>query len=292
MATYRNLEGATFTEPPPGSWYNLESHRKITRVPARRTDFVLHESPRVAGPSVLITRFLELNAQPAPQPEPTPRPEYAGVGPTSPTFYGIPIPKFLRRRTVPHCPVYYPQSMDIADVPVTELESLCEFTLTGLRVKAKVLHIVDGDTLDLAFFIPMSFLGAAQTQSRGTKARTVRTVLPFAQDQGFFARMRVRLAEIDTAEKDTNKGVIAKKLLEQRLSTVNSVVYAHFLKFEKYGRLLADVYEDEHYTMNIRTPLLAFAHPVLGPVAVPYSGGKKQLWPKTPPQFVLDPQYR
>lgn len=298
MAVYRNLEGTTFIEPPVGSWYNLETHRKITKPPARRRDFLLHDSPRVAGPPHLVARFLELNAD---RREP-PVPEYAGVGPKSPTFYGIPIPKFLRPQTPEVAPLckpgqagtalYYPETTDVAAVPSSELETLCEFTLTGLRVKAKVLNVVDGDTLDLAFFVPMTFLGAAQVQGRGVKTRTVRSVLPFAQDRGFFARMRVRLSEIDTAEKGTNKGVIAKKLLERRLAKIDSIVYAHLLKFEKYGRLLAEVYEDENYSVNIRTSLLAFIHPVLGAVAVPYGGGKKQPWPKTPPQFVLEPEYR
>lgn len=303
---YRNLESQMFTEPPVGSWYNLESHRKITKVPAKRTDFILHESPRVAGTAASIARFLELNAAPALEAPVTVEaviPEYA-PRPTSPTFYGIPIPKFLRRPKsptveVPVCPVgtagtvlYYPTSTDIADVPVPELEGLCEFTLTGLNVKAKVLHVVDGDTLDLAFFVPMTFLTATQTQGRGAKARTVRSVLPFAGDRGFFARMRVRLAEIDTAEKDTHKGMIAKKLLERRLDKLNNIVYARFLKFEKYGRLLADIYEDAGFTVNLRAGLLAYSHPILGAVAVPYDGGKKLPWPQTPPKYQLEPEFQ
>jgi len=299
MSTYRNLQGQTFEEPEPGSWYNLATKRKITK---SRDGYILYANPRVAGTSDMIDQFLSLNNLQTKRPA-GPRSEYTPRTIETPNFYGIPIPKFfqrpaspppLKKLEAPSCPLqkagttlYRPETTEIEKVPLEELEALCEFNLTGLHVKARVLHIVDGDTLDLAFYIPLAYLATPRYQGK----KLVRSILVPKEEAGFFTRMRVRLSEIDTAEKNTTKGQLAKRLLERRIAALNGFVYAHFIKFEKYGRLLADVFADKEETVNLKSELLGFRHPVLGPVAVPYFGAKKEVWPTTPPKFILEKDY-
>lgn len=250
--SYINLEGRTFDEPPPGFWYNLATRRRVTKLPAE--GYILHDQPRVTGTQVMIKAFLDNNQVQSPD---------------------------------DHELEYHPGTTDVTKIPDHYLNQLVDFTLTGLKVKAKVLHVVDGDTLDLAFFVPAQDLGAVyqSTKGRSKVATPTRRALTFAADVGFFTRMRVRLYGIDTAEKTTHKGKIAKQLLEGWVLDCKMLVYATFLDFDKYGRLLADIFQDAKRTKNVRDHLLDFRHPCLGCVAMPYDGGKKTPWPKTPPRY-------
>lgn len=314
--SYYNLEGKVFVEPEFGTWYNLGSGRKITKKPVGAPDYILNEYPRIAGTAEMINRFWEIQERVHQSyqgftilPVKPVTPVLPPVSVSSPTtMVGRPSTTMTVQVSSPMAPttmtgrpstcpmntagttLYYPTSTDVEDIPRDHLDQMCEFTLAGLQLKAKVLHVVDGDTLDLAFFVPMPYLNAPrqETPTRSRTFRTVRSAIGFAEDRGFFTRMRVRLAEIDTAEKKTNKGRIAKRLLENRLIRLNGIVYANFLKFEKYGRLLADIFEDEARTRNITQPLLEYRHPMLGAVAVPYHGGTKPPWPVTPPRYQPD----
>lgn len=308
--TYYNLEGKLFAEPEVGFWYNLNTGRKISKKPPTKSDYILNDNPRIAGTSDMIQQFWQIQNRvtrgyqglpvyptiPLSPTMPLPPPVTMPL-PTMP----LPLPVTMPPPLPPICPLntagttlYYPTSTDVADIPNTQLDQMCEFTLAGLQLKAKVLYVIDGDTIDLAFFIPMTYLNMPrqEIQARPRIVRTVRPAIGFAEDRGFFARMRVRIAEIDAAEKKTNKGQIAKRLLENRINQLNGIVYANFLKFEKYGRLLADLFEDEARTINIKSPLLEFRHPILGNVAVPYYGGTKIPWPATPPRYQLEPEYQ
>ena len=108
------------------------------------------------------------------------------------------------------------------------------FTFEGIRRDVKVLRILDGDTVDIAFA---------------------------HEDTGKVYRHRVRLYGIDTPEKRPSKSdplrhlemeasYRAKEALERRLQEHNYIVFAHFSHTDKYGRLLCTFYDKTGENLN------------------------------------------
>ena len=235
MKSYLNLQNKIFVEPEIGSWYNLSTNHIIKKLPNKFDDFILLDSPRIAGNKKMIDQFHCINKE-------------------------------------------YTYSFDIEKIPKEKLDMLYTFSLSGIKNKARVLNIIDGDTLSVAFFIPMEHLINCKT--------AICKDLELKNNyQDFCVKMNVRINEIDTAEKNTNKGILAKQLLENIIQRLNGYIFIHIIKYEKYGRLLADLYEDDKYTINIKNNLLDYSHPILGKVCVPYFGNKKISWPKSPEHF-------
>ena len=109
---------------------------------------------------------------------------------------------------------------------------------------AKIINVVDGDTLDLEI------------------------------DLGFytFVRERIRLSGIDTPELTSpdkakrEAAISAKKFTETFL---NKKVTLQSFKVDKYGRFLAELFlSNDPISINQKL--------ILGAFAVPYSGGKRE----------------
>lgn len=104
--------------------------------------------------------------------------------------------------------------------------------------KATILNIVDGDTIDVKI------------------------------DLGFkiYIDMRLRLAGLDTPERNTESGKAAKLWLETALPINHEVRLSIFKAADKYGRYLATI----HYNgVDINQELIKSGH------ASEYFGGKK-----------------
>jgi endonuclease YncB( thermonuclease family) len=250
MSQYLNLHGVLFTEPPTGSWYNLSTGRKITKKPKECPDFHLHPSPRVAGTADMIERFLGFQRG------------NILAGPSSSS-------EGRSRFALTSLPSYC-TSTDVEDLTQEQIDAVPRFTLAGLSTKARVMRTIDGDTLDLLFFVSLEQLLVLKLQE--------------STHGGFFTRWVTRISEYDAAETGTTKGKIAKTMMEKKIAELNNIVYIRVLKFEPHGRVLADVYEDAACTRHIKHFLLDFTHPELGKVAVPNHGEKRIIWPTTPPR--------
>lgn len=94
--------------------------------------------------------------------------------------------------------------------------------MTLFFYRAKLLNVVDGDTVDLEV------------------------------DLGFniFIRERFRLAGINAYEISTEKGKIAKAYVEKRFAENNNECVIRSEKKEKYGRWLAWIWFDGEKTLN------------------------------------------
>lgn len=308
MSLYHNLQGKIFGEPEMGSWYNLASGRKITKRPVGQPDYILNDNPRVAGTRAMIDQFLTqqiaiptTSSIPAPETVSPNRveinrvEEYSYSKPKSPTFFGIPIPKFLQHSAdKEENTLYHPTSTDVETIPIEHLQMLCDFDLKGLRVKVRVLEVKDGDTCVVVFFCPSKFISSTREEIklRPKETKVVRSAIGFEGDKGFFIRQSLRINGIDAAEHNTNKGKIAKKLLENKVVSLNNILYLNIVGREKFGRCLGDLYEDKDFTKNINDEILAYRHTVLGSIAVPYFGAKKAAWPSSPRDYVLEPEYK
>lgn len=94
------------------------------------------------------------------------------------------------------------------------------------KYNAKVLRVIDGDTVDLD--IDLGF------------------------DVSF--KTRVRLVGIDTPEKWHPYGKVVKAFLEQEIE--GKEVYINVTKKDKYGRYLAKIYKNQSDSMSINNLLI------------------------------------
>lgn len=227
---YRNLTGKLFTEPEVGSWYNLETGRRLTKAPKGCSDFIFCDNPRVAGKTQTLEAFH----------------------------------KIQKGLVADHV-----KEDDVEKLSETLIECIPSFSLAGLNTKAKVTKIVDGDTLHIIFYVPLEYM--LVLKSCGTQG-------------GFFTKMSTRLDGFDAAESGTAKGRKAKELLTDRIESLKNIIHIKILGFDIRGRLLAQIFEDEEFQKDIKDYMLNYTDPLLGKIAVPYNGGKRQEWPTTPPR--------
>lgn len=114
------------------------------------------------------------------------------------------------------------------------VENTPEYTFDGIKAIVKVIRIIDGDTVDIAFLHP---------------------------DSQQIYRHRIRLYGIDTPEKRPAKNNPnreaeiaasnrATEALRQRLKENDNRVLALFHKKDKYGRELATFYHKDRSSIN------------------------------------------
>jgi len=161
------------------------------------------------------------------------------------------------------------RSDDIEDISDKELSLLTEFSLMHLKAKAKVLTVIDGDTISAAVYIPMDFL----SQQRSSKNSNYCFALPYRSNTGFLARFRCRLYGIDTAEKNTSGGVEIKNKLIELCHKTNNIVYIQFFDTDKYGRHLIRMFSDSKYQKSINNELMSHSN-----MTNEYYGGKKETF--------------
>lgn len=144
-------------------------------------------------------------------------------------------------------------STDLTNLTNLTYENTPKWTLAGRTEAAKVLRVVDGDTVDMALEV----------------------------EPGKFFQFRVRLYGIDTPEKRPPKNspnrdeeiAAAKcstKALDDYLSSVDYIVdKAVFREADKYGRWLCDFYVKGVYVNEWM---------INNGYAKPYFGGKKDVF--------------
>ena len=131
-------------------------------------------------------------------------------------------------------PRYYLKQLEDAEI----------LTMEGKLELCKVIDVYDGDTITIIF--------------------------PFNKK---YYKKRLRLAGIDTPEIKTKNdqekmnGIFVKEWLENRI--LNSIVYIHFTKEDKYGRLMGWIYENRNSKNTVNNLMIQ------SNLAFPYNGGKK-----------------
>lgn len=203
--------------------------------------------------------------------------------------------------------LYAPNTEDISTIPDDLLESLCPFNLAGLRTKCKVINVLDGDTFYIALFVPLKFLytpkyyqheskagqerKSVTEEKHETTAHMKQTVLlktskPSSKkitEGGLYMVFDCRLLGYDSAEHDTAQGKLATKLTIELFKKYNNILYVQCGYFDKYGRLLVDLYSDSLYKNYLNDYLYKHPDPVLGVLALPYSGATKSEYMKNLP---------
>jgi micrococcal nuclease len=118
------------------------------------------------------------------------------------------------------------------------------FTLNGYKTEAKVVHVYDGDTIHVVF-----------------------------KYFDTYYKWNCRISHVDTPELRTKneeekiKGYEARDKLRELI--LDKIVNVHCLTFDKYGRLLIELYMDDIYVNQ----WLIDNH-----LAKQYEGGTKEKW--------------
>jgi endonuclease YncB( thermonuclease family) len=186
---------------------------------------------------------------------------------------------------------FAPNTNDIEKVPETLIDNLCTFNLIGLRTKGKVTNVVDGDTIDICFYVKLSFLYNPRPnfhESEGKKQQntlvsSIKPQSPKIADSGLFLKMRARLNGIDAAEHNVSQGVLATQMMAQLYAKTNNIVYVDCNEFDKFGRILVDLYADQEYKQYLNYYLIDHPDPKLGVLAEYYGGKTKSDYMKTLP---------
>ena len=126
-----------------------------------------------------------------------------------------------------------------------------EFTLNGETILGKCVNVYDGDTVKIVLNIPIN---------------------------NKLCKWNCRIARVDTPELRTrNKqekemGYMVRDKLREKI--LNKIIMVKCLEFDKYGRLLVEIYEikEDNTKDNISDWLINKNY------AYEYSGGTKKSW--------------
>lgn len=118
------------------------------------------------------------------------------------------------------------------------------FTLNGFKTDAKIVYVYDGDTVHIVF-----------------------------KYFNEYYKWNCRIAHVDTPELRTKnqdekiKGYETRDKLKELI--LDKIVKVHCLEFDKYGRLLVDLYIDDIYVNQWL---------IDNDLAKKYEGGTKEKW--------------
>nr|QBK84785.1 MAG: uncharacterized protein LCDPAC01_02660 [Pithovirus LCDPAC01] len=291
LMSWKNLEGREFKEQRI-KYYNLHTGRFVKNKPGTYEDPVGLSKVRVVGTEDDLKRFIVSNK-----------------GKIGKLYGNIPFKsmiidpfntKALIEKVEAECPI--PQQIplgikttasDISDVTDAEIKHLGDFDFKNIFTKARVIRVMDGDTIEIATLISMSELAKERKgHSVGMMIRHPRFFLGYGSHK-FLFKLTLRLYGIDTAEKNTRQGQVAKALLMEKLRRLNNFVWVHMIsqKQEKFGRVLSILYEDCKKRKNLNEFLLEFSEETGYVVAKTYQGGKKSVFRDAPPPRTLRKKY-
>ena len=125
------------------------------------------------------------------------------------------------------------------------------FSFEGRKCIGKVVDVYDGDTVKIVF--PLS-----------------------EKEPDRLYKWNCRLINVDTPElrtknlKEKEFGKLVRNKLREKI--LDNLVYISCMDFDKYGRLLVEIFEDSEYKISINNWLISNEY------AKEYHGGKKSLW--------------
>lgn len=170
------------------------------------------------------------------------------------------------------------------------MDDLGIFHLSGLSGQSEVVRVIDGDTVEMLIYIPLKDL-TRKIEYRGRgKARSLKSAASVSSnstDAGFHAKFICRLAGVDFAEHNTEQGCLGTKLMTDLYAKQNNLVYFKTGKFDKYGRLLIELFFDQDCTRSINRNYAGKTFDRYGCIAESYSGSTKSGYMKTLPKLSL-----
>ena len=168
-----------------------------------------------------------------------------------------------------------PKSKDVEQLSDSEIQQLDVFNFGNCFLKGKIMDVTDGDTIKAVVYIKFSDL----QQVRGSPNKTISSVYSKDKRAGFFTILVLRLFGYDAIEKDQPGGQLAKKLLNEKLASLNNIVWIQIIDStiakDKYGRCLSILYEDEAKQHLLNDYLYQQGKSLNMKLVNPYNGGTK-----------------
>jgi endonuclease YncB( thermonuclease family) len=122
----------------------------------------------------------------------------------------------------------------------TDHKQLDRFSLGGLFVPIKVFSVYDGDTLNALIPVNFAELEKVSHQKQRPK-RTLKSVIVFTPGTVVMS-YPIRLFGLDARELHDEGGKEARQILLDTIGGEEAMLQANLYHFDKYGRLLADLY--------------------------------------------------
>lgn len=165
-------------------------------------------------------------------------------------------------------------SVDLTKVTNSDVES---FNLNGREFICKVVSVHDGDTVKIVFLMDNRLvkfdcrLSGIDTPELHPKLQNT----PDGEQKKLAESNLAKLARNRLVELATNikvSGDPNDRELTQQLSANTKLIFVKCGEFEKYGRLMVELYENKKLHKSFNQILLDEKH------ARSYDGGKKQSW--------------
>lgn len=274
----KTLDSKPLKDSSKGNYRNVQTNRIIKNTSNKDLIFFQYKDNYLTSPKENFQKFLEINKIPKSNikiledetpssPRSKPRPISPVSKPKKKTFFES-VTNFFSRSNNQTCEIgtagtalFVPNTDDVEDIPDNVISSMCIFELANLEGKAKIVNIKDGDTVDLLFYVKLSDLAKERLKGRDKKNRV--PVVTQHTHTGFFSVFSCRFYGIDAAEHNTAQGQLNTILLEDYLLKLNKIVYIKIRKFDKYGRMMADLYSDKEFKDLINTKLVGVNVPEL-----------------------------
>jgi micrococcal nuclease len=137
------------------------------------------------------------------------------------------------------------------------------FSLNGRVVRARVVNIYDGDTITAIIELHPGYYCQFKFRMNGIDTPEIK-----GEDKAMALKARNRVIYLITSQ---DVSLFSPRTIKEFLNSNFYIVYVRCFHFEKYGRVLADIYttSDIERTKSINQILLEEG------LAKPYFGGKK-----------------
>ena len=176
-------------------WYNLETNRNITKT----KDKITIKYPRIAASEWnYIYQFVNIN----------------NLSPDDLEFYHTSekdkFEKIFMENATLSC--RYLKYDNIENIPDEELKNLDEFSFSHIKTKAKIIEVLDGDTISIAMVLKGNDLAQFYWNRDGCDMKQLYlSMISKTDDFLMLLKLRIRLFGIDAAEKENPVGKRAKE---------------------------------------------------------------------------------
>ena len=163
------------------------------------------------------------------------------------------------------------------DIPLDLAKVNCDikkFTLEGTQMWGKVVHIYDGDTVHIVFIINNCYskfvCRMAHIDTPEMAPKNIADMNERNKEKESAIKARNYLFERVTDMKITSE--VTKKNLDILCEKSQKLIWVKCFEFDKYGRLLVELYHNDKSTISINTDMID------NNFALPYEGKTKEIF--------------
>ena len=149
-----------------------------------------------------------------------------------------------------------------------------EFTLNGMKTIAKVVEIYDGDTCKIVFPLDNKLVKYT-CRLQGLDAPEMKPLLSNINRENEMKHAhesRNRLIQLATNCKIEIACDEKKSFIKELVNNNTRIIYVELFEFDKYGRLLIKIYENDRYEKSVNQILIDEHY------CVSYDGGTKRAF--------------